>query len=128
MERITGIGGIFFKANDPKNLQSWYERHLGIAPGADGSVVFRWRDHDHPDRTGYTVWAPFPRDTKYFDPGTATFMINYRVADLDRLLEQLRREGVDVDDRIEESEFGRFGWAIDPEGNRLELWESPEEE
>lgn len=130
MERVTGLGGVFFKAKDPQRLRAWYRKHLGIGAGRQGSrtfpgetVVFEWREKDEPERVGYTVWGPFPTDTKYFDPSPAPFMFNYRVADLDRLLHQLRREGVQVEDRIQEYEYGRFGWIIDPEGNRVELWE-----
>ena len=122
MKRVTGIGGIFFKANDPKNLQAWYEQHLGIKQDG-GAVIFRWRGETNPDEHGYTVWSPFPHDTKYFDPSAAPFMINYRVADLDALLAQLKEEGVEVEDRVEECEYGRFAWVMDPEGNRIELWE-----
>lgn len=125
MKRVTGIGGIFFKTKDPEKTKAWYRRHLGIVPEADGHVVFTWREKDDPARIGATVWSPFRDDTQYFDPSTASFMINYRVADLHGLLDQLRAEGVEVDDRIEEGEFGRFGWIIDPEGNKIELWEPP---
>ncbi|MEE9270172.1 MAG: VOC family protein [Candidatus Krumholzibacteria bacterium] len=127
MERVTGIGGIFFKAQDPKKLASWYRESLGIEPDADGSVAFKWREEENTDRRGYTIWSPFPMDTSYFDPSASSFMINYRVADLDAILEQLRSQGAEVDDKIEESEYGRFGWVMDPEGNRLELWEPPVE-
>lgn len=123
MERVTGIGGIFFKAQDPKKLKDWYRIHLGIVPRDQGQVGFEWRDKDEPDQVGFTVWGPFRHDTKYFDPSTKPFMFNFRVADLDALLEQLRKEGVTVDDRIEEYEYGRFGWIMDLEGNRVELWE-----
>lgn len=126
MKRVTGIGGIFFKAKDPGRLQEWYRTHLGIAPKPHGTVMFEWREKDEPDRVGFTVWGPFPDDTRYFDPSPAPFMINYRVADLDALLAKLREEGVEVDDRVEEYEYGRFGWVMDPEGNRIELWEPPE--
>jgi len=126
MERVTGIGGVFFKANNPKALTDWYRRHLGVPVDADGSVVFPWWEEADRERPGKTVWSAFPRDTKYFEPSTAPFMINYRVRDLDRLLEELRREGVEVDPRIEEGEYGRFAWVMDPEGNRIELWEPPE--
>ena len=122
MERVTGIGGIFFKANDPDKLATWYREHLGIAPSADGSVVFRWREDKTPETRGYTVWAPFPAATRYFDPSTAPFMINYRVRDLDLVLAELAKEGVTVE-RREDSEFGRFAWLQDPEGNRIELWQ-----
>jgi catechol 2,3-dioxygenase-like lactoylglutathione lyase family enzyme len=128
MDRVTGVGGIFFKARDPHALSDWYKRHLGIAPAANGPVAFEWRDKEHPERVGMTIWAPFSQDTKYFAPSTAPFMINYRVHDLHALLAELRREGVAVDDRVDESEFGRFGWVMDPEGNRIELWEPPNEQ
>jgi predicted enzyme related to lactoylglutathione lyase len=123
MSRVTGIGGIFFKAQNPDQLQSWYERHLGITPGKDGSVAFPWRDVSDPERKAHTVWAPFPADTSYFEPSRVPFMINYRVENLDKLLGLLREEGVKVDDKREESEFGKFAWIMDPEGNRIELWE-----
>ena len=126
MKRVTGIGGVFFKTQDPEKLKRWYQQHLGIIPDSDGYVSFRWREKDDPERVGYTAWSPFAQDTRYFDPSTKPFMINYRVADLHRLLEQLREEGVQVDDHVEESEYGRFGWIMDPEGNRVELWEPPE--
>jgi catechol 2,3-dioxygenase-like lactoylglutathione lyase family enzyme len=123
MERVLGIGGVFFKAKDPAALAAWYERHLGLTLMAHGISVFTWREHDSLPKPAYTVWAPFPRETKYFGSAEASFMLNFRVASLDRMLSQLRAAGVVVDDKIEESEFGRFGWAEDPEGNRIELWE-----
>ena len=126
MERVTGIGGIFFKSQDPQKLQNWYNEHLGIKPGSDGSVAFEWREKDNPERVGYTVWAPFKHDTKYFNPSTAPFMVNFRVANLHALLGQLRKEGVTVADETEDSEYGRFGWIMDPDGNRIELWEQPD--
>jgi len=126
MKRVTGIGGIFFKARDPDGLKDWYRERLGIVPGADGTVTFEWRNKERPDEIGYTVWAPFSQDTEYFDPSTASFMVNFRVDDLYGLLERLREEGVTVDDKTEDSEYGRFGWVMDPEGNRVELWEPPQ--
>ncbi len=123
MERITGIGGIFFKAENPEELQKWYQANLGIEPSPDGAVVLSWREHDNPDAVGQTVWAPFPADTQYFGVGGKSYMFNYRVRNLDAMLEQLRNAGATVDDKIEAMEFGRFGWATDPEGNRFELWE-----
>ena len=126
MKRVTGIGGIFFKAQDPEKLKAWYHEHLGLEPDSEvGGVAFKWREADQPETIGRTVWSPFPADTKYFAPSQASFMINYRVVDLDRLLDQLRREGVEVDDRIEDYEYGRFAWITDEEGNRIELWEPP---
>ncbi len=123
MKRVTGLGGIFFKARDHKKLREWYGEHLGLPLEEDGSASFHWRDIEDPDQMGFSVWSAFPQNTDYFDPSTAPFMVNFRVADLDALLEQLRLEGVEVDDRREEYEFGKFGWIIDPEGNRIELWE-----
>ncbi len=126
MRRVTGIGGIFFKSQDPKKLKGWYQEHLGITPDAEGYIHFEWREKGDPDRVGYTVWGPFPHDTDYFNPSAKPFMVNFRVADLQTLLEQLRKEGVQVDDKVEEYDFGKFGWIMDPEGNRVELWEPPE--
>ena len=128
MGRVTGIGGIFFKSRDPQQLKSWYQQHLGIVPDQGGYVAFQWREKDDPDNVGYTVWGPFGEDTKYFDPSTKPYMLNFRVDDLDALLAQLRSEGVEVDDKVEEYEYGRFGWIMDPEGCRIELWEPPTED
>lgn len=125
MERVTGIGGIFFKARDPKALGAWYKTHLGVEVEEWGGAAFRWSGPDNPQGTGTTIWSPFKEDTSYFAPSDAPFMINYRVADLHALLAALRAEGVEVAEKTEESEFGKFGWVIDPEGNKLELWEPP---
>ena len=124
MERVTGIGGVFFKARDPAALAAWYRQHLGLE-SKDAIAEFEWREKEEPDRIGHTVWAAFPADTRYFGTGGAPFMINYRVRSLDRMVEQLHRAGAQVDDRIEESDYGRFAWITDPEGNRIELWEPP---
>jgi catechol 2,3-dioxygenase-like lactoylglutathione lyase family enzyme len=124
MERVTGIGGIFIRANDPKGLVEWYRDHLGVEPEWETGVCFRWGG-DAPAREGMTVWSTFPDDTPYFGPGAQTFMVNYRVGDLDAMLAQLRAAGVPVDEKVDESEFGKFGWATDPEGNRFELWQPP---
>jgi predicted enzyme related to lactoylglutathione lyase len=121
MKRVTGIGGIFFKSHDPEALKQWYVRHLGFPLNEDGGVTFSW-EMDH-RKKGATVWAPFPRQTDYFNPSEAPFMINYRVENLDALLAQLRKEGVTVEERVEFYDYGRFGWIMDPEGNRIELWE-----
>lgn len=125
MTRVTGIGGIFFKARDPKALGEWYRRHLGLNLEDWGGVVFQWVTPDNPTGTGTTIWNAFPADTAYFSPSPASFMINFRVADLDALLAALRAEGCDVDPKVEDSEFGKFGWVMDPEGNRVELWQPP---
>jgi predicted enzyme related to lactoylglutathione lyase len=125
MKRVTGIGGIFFKAQDPQALGAWYRQHLGIGVEEWGGAAFRWATPDNPTGTGTTVWSPFKADTAYFAPSTASFMINYRVDDLHALLAQLRAEGCQVDDKVEESAYGKFGWVFDPEGNKIELWQAP---
>lgn len=124
MTRVTGIGGIFFKSKDPDSLREWYRKHLGIDVESWGGYAFKWSD-DPRSSGGSTVWSIFPADTKYLEPSTAPFMINFRVADLHQLLTQLRSEGVEVDAKTDESEFGKFGWVMDPDGNRVELWEPP---
>lgn len=123
MARVTGIGGIFFKGQNPDKLSTWYRKHLDIEIDGDHVSTFHWREHNAPEREASTVWSIFPHDTTYFSPGNASFMINYRVANLDALLEQLRDEGVQVDEQREDSEYGRFAWIVDPEGNRIELWQ-----
>ena len=123
MKRVIGIGGVFIKAKDPEKLRAWYQKHLGLEPDAYGGVLFQCPAGEEERQTAQTVWSLFPSDTKYFDPSSAPFMINYRVENLARLLEQLRSEGVEVDERSEEHEYGKFGWIMDPEGNRIELWE-----
>lgn len=126
MKRVTGIGGVFFKSKNVSKLKQWYNDHLGVVPDENGYVSFHWRDEKDPDRVGFTAWEVFSADSNYFDPSDAPFMFNYRVEDLDALLEQLRGEGVEVDDRREDGEYGRFGWVYDPDGNKIELWEPPE--
>jgi predicted enzyme related to lactoylglutathione lyase len=123
MKRVIGIGGVFFKAKDPETLRAWYAKHLGLEFEAYGSVVFECPDSEAQRKAAQTVWSLFPSDTKHFDPSSAPFMINYRVENLVGLVEQLRSEGVAVDDPTEASEYGRFGWVMDPEGNKIELWE-----
>lgn len=126
MTRVTGIGGVFFKARgDRAALLAWYQKHLGIDVQDWGGTTFRWHAPGAPELDGATVWSVFPSDTTYFGPGPQTFMLNFRVRDLDAVLRDLRAEGCDVDPRVESSEFGKFGWVTDPEGNRVELWEPP---
>jgi catechol 2,3-dioxygenase-like lactoylglutathione lyase family enzyme len=120
-----GIGGIFFKARDPDALREWYRAHLGLEIQSWGGCTFRWAEAAPSNREGTTVWSVFPATSTYFAPSTAPFMVNYRVTDLGEVLAALRVEGCAVDDRVEESEFGKFGWVMDPEGNRIELWEPP---
>jgi predicted enzyme related to lactoylglutathione lyase len=125
MERVTGIGGVFFKAKDPKELQTWYERHLGFVADENGYVSFKWWEGADPTREGQTIWSAMKDSTKYFDPSTRPYMINYRVENLDRMLAQLKAAGVEA--KREDSEYGNFAWVMDPEGNRIELWEPPPE-
>jgi len=125
MKRVTGIGGIFFKAKNAERLRAWYRDHLGIAIEAWGGTVFRWHDPDRPEGSGATVWSVFDDASTYFALSTAPFMINYRVDDLQAVLGALRAEGCDVDAKTEDSEHGKFGWVMDPEGNRVELWQPP---
>jgi predicted enzyme related to lactoylglutathione lyase len=125
MNRVTGIGGIFFKAKDPAALQAWYKAHLGIDVQSWGGAAFSWADAEGKPVAGTTAWSIFPAQGDYFAPSTAPFMINYRVEDLHALVQVLREEGCNVLDKIDDSEFGKFGWVIDPEGNKIELWEPP---
>ena len=122
MKRVTGLGGVFFKCNDPEKMKEWYRIHLGIDSANDGAP-FKWRDIDSPEKKCLTAWSTFPAGTKYFDPSQKPFMFNYRVENLVALLDALRKEGVTVVGEIEEYEYGKFGWILDPEGNKIELWE-----
>jgi len=124
MKRVTGIGGIFFKAKDPEKLGAWYKTHLGMNLEEWGGVAFQWAD-DPSEGKGTTIWTPFKSDTKHFEPSSAPFMINFRVADLEALLSALRAEGCNVLDKFEDTPYGKFGYVIDPDGNKLELWEPP---
>lgn len=125
MKRVTGIGGIFFKARDPVALRAWYQKHLGIDVQDWGGAAFRWTDHDGNPATGTTIWNVSDTGGDNFAPSTSSFMVNYRVADLHALVQALRTEGCNVIEKTEESEYGKFGWVIDPEGNKVELWEPP---
>jgi predicted enzyme related to lactoylglutathione lyase len=125
MKRVTGIGGIFFKAKDPKGLTAWYKKHLGIDVQDWGGAAFTWADDAGNAIKGTTIWSVGAADGDYFAPSTASFMINYRVADLAALLSVLREEGCNVLDKTDDSEYGKFGWVIDPEGNKVELWQPP---
>ncbi len=121
MKRVTGIGGIFFKSEDPDRLYAWYEKHLGLKRNAQTqAVVFHSRDDA--GKSAQTIWSLFPKETKYFEPSQAAFMLNYRVDDLDALIAALRAEGIEILGR-EDYDYGRFAWILDPEGNRIELWE-----
>ena len=125
-EKVLGIGGVFVRAKDQAQLAQWYRDHLGINvdPGWHGGV-FPLKSPD--DREGaYVVWSAFPQNTEYFGSSTQASMINFRVRDLDAMLTQLREHGCQVDEKVERSEFGAFGWVTDPEGNRVELWQPPD--
>jgi len=126
MKRVTGIGGVFFKAKDPVALRAWYKRHLGIDVQDWGGTAFRWTDDTGRPEAGTTVWSIGSADGDYYAPSTSSFMVNYRVGDVLGLLQVLRDEGCQVVDKTEESEFGKFGWVMDPEGNKVELWQPPE--
>ena len=125
MKRVTGIGGIFFQASDPESLRAWYREHLGIDVQEWGGAAFAWTDEAGNPAKGTTIWS-VGSDKSYYAPSTSTFMINYRVADLDALLRLLREEGCNVIDKTDNSEYGKFGWVMDPEGNKVELWQPPE--
>ncbi len=125
MKRVTGIGGIFFKAQDPVALRAWYKDHLGIDVQDWGGAAFTWTDADGKPFAGTTIWNVSASGSDTFAPSASSFMVNYRVADLQALLAALRAEGCNVL-KVEESVYGKFGWVLDPEGNKVELWEPPE--
>ena len=124
MKRVTGIGGIFFKAEDPKELKSWYAKHLGFEATEYGAT-FQWIELANPTTAtpARTEWSPFEKNTTYFSPSEKPFMFNYRVENLKALLEVLKEEGVTIVGKMEEYPYGKFGWIMDPEGNKIELWE-----
>jgi lactoylglutathione lyase len=127
-KRVTGIGGIFFKANDPTKLGEWYAKHLDLELEPDSPTsTFRWRQAEDPTRSGATVWGLFPRNTDYFGADDTQFMVNYRVDNLDALLASLRQEGVEILREAQDTPYGRFAAIKDPEGNGIELWEAPED-
>jgi predicted enzyme related to lactoylglutathione lyase len=126
MRRVTGIGGIFFQAKDPKALCAWYKTHLGVDVQDWGGAAFSWVDSSGQPTTGTTIWSIGATGSTQFAPGTASFMINYRVEDLASLVQALRDEGCNVLEKTDDSEYGKFGWVIDPEGNKVELWQPPE--
>lgn len=121
-KRVTGIGGIFFKSADPAATREWYAKHLGFSTNQYGTM-FEWRDAENPEKTGTTVWNPFKQDTTYFAPSAKEFMLNLRVDDLEWLLGELKKEGIEQVGEMEVSDYGKFAHIIDPEGNKIELWE-----
>ena len=122
MKKVTGLGGIFFKCKDPQKLKEWYSNHLGFGMETYGTN-FEWRKEDNPDEKGLTTWSPFPENTKYFSPSSKDFMINYRVENIETLVEELKQNGVTILDNIETYDYGKFVHILDPEGNKIELWE-----
>jgi catechol 2,3-dioxygenase-like lactoylglutathione lyase family enzyme len=127
MKRVIGLGGIFFKCKDPKKTNEWYKTHLGVDTTPYGAK-FEWRNEDDSAKKGYTLWTPFPDTTKYFEPSSQDFMINYRVENIEALVEELKKEGVTIVDKIEASDYGKFIHILDLDGNKIELWEAPAEE
>ncbi|MFO0904868.1 MAG: VOC family protein [Pirellulales bacterium] len=125
MRRVTGIGGVFFNAKDPQAMCAWYRKHLGIDVQEWGGTAFPWTDADGKAMKGVTIWSISAADGSHFAPSMSSFMVNYRVEDLVSLLQVLREEGCNVLDKTEDSEFGKFGWVMDPEGNKVELWQPP---
>ena len=121
--RVRGIGGIFFKSENPEALRAWYAKHLGIVSEGEQGTVFQWDQPDAPAKDKVTAWCIFAASTRYFDPSKANLMVNYVVDDLHALLDTLRKEGVWVDAKVEEYDYGKFAWIMDPDGNRIELWE-----
>ena len=125
-KRVTGVGGVFFKSANPQALKEWYSKHLHIESGEHGAL-FKWRQDEDPDKAGYTAWSIFPDDTTYFNPAKRDYMFNYIVEDLKGLLKALKEEGVEIVGEIEEYPYGKFGWIMDPDGNKIELWEPLDE-
>ena len=123
MKKVTGVGGIFFKCKDPKKMTEWYKEHLGLNTNAWGGASFEWREEADSTKKGQTQWQPFSENTKYFDPSTKDFMINYRVDNLEALVEELRKNGVTIVDTMQVVDFGKFIHILDAEGNKVELWE-----
>lgn len=126
MKRVTGIGGIFFKSDDPESTKKWYRKHLGIKSGQYGGT-FEWRHAADKGKKGFTAWSAFPADTEYLNPSKKEFMVNYRVDDLEKLLKTLEEEGVEIVGEMEAFEYGKFGWIMDPNGIKIELWEPNDE-
>ena len=122
MKKVTGIGGIFFKCNNPNKMKEWYKTHLGLDTNEYGAT-FEWKEASDSTKNGSTQWSPFPETTKYFEPSAKDFMVNYRVADLEALVEELNKEGVTIVDEIETYDYGKFVHIIDMEGNKIQLWE-----
>lgn len=125
MKKVTGIGGIFFKCKDPNKMKEWYQKHLGLNAN-DYGATFEWYEGTDSTKKATTQWSPFDETTKYFAPSTKDFMINYRVENLEQLVEELQKEGVTIVDKIETYDYGKFVHIMDVEGNKIELWEPTE--
>ena len=125
MKKVTGIGGVFFKCKDPQAINQWYKDHLGFDTSPYGSS-FEWREETDSTKKGLTQWNPFPDDTKYFEPSAKEFMINYRVTDIEALVNELKANNVTIVDQIESFDYGKFVHILDPEGNKIQLWEPAE--
>lgn len=126
-KRVTGLGGIFFKSKNPEESRQWYKKHLGIESGKWGGT-FEWKHAQNPDKKGFTAWNIFDSKTEYTRPGKKEFMINYRVENLEELLQTLKKEGVEIIGEMEIYDYGKFGWIMDPNGIKIELWEPIDEE
>ncbi len=122
MKKVTGIGGIFFKCKDPKAMTEWYQKHLGLETNPYGAT-FEWYEGPDSTKKAQTQWTPFKESTKYFEPSTKEFMINYRVENLEALVEEFKKEGVTIVDKVETYDYGKFVHILDAEGNKVELWE-----
>lgn len=122
-KRVTGLGGIFLKLNDPKATSAWYDEHLGLNFKGNAYQTFKWRERDNPEKTGRTEFSLFKKDSTYFEPSDSSFMLNLRVENLVELLDILRGEGVTIVGEMETFDYGKFAWILDPEGNKIELWE-----
>jgi len=126
MKKVTGIGGIFFKTENPEKTKEWYQKHLGLNTTQWGATFF-WHPTNDTSHLARTEWSPFKKDTDYFNPSDKPFMINYRVENLTALLEQLKQEGIQIVGEMQEFDYGKFAWIMDPDGNKLELWEPVDE-
>ncbi len=121
-KKVTGIGGIFFKSDDPKKMNEWYKKNLGL-PVTEWGVMFEWREKDNPEKEGYTVWSVSTCDTEQFNSSKKEFIINYRVENIEELVKELKKAKVTIVDEISDSEYGKFVHILDPEGNCIELFE-----
>lgn len=122
MKKVTGIGGIFFKCKNPQNTKAWYQKHLGFNTDQYGAL-FEFRLADAPDIKGHLQWSPMDETTDYYAPSKSEFMVNYRVENLVELLKELKSEGIEIIGKMEEFEYGKFAWIMDPDGHKIELWE-----